>query len=76
MKVAKENVLQIQLSSLASLDIIRVPDKQRYLLAVAEHGTVQRRTLVAVSYENAVRIAYFFSGVVPPEVVKLPEEAK
>jgi hypothetical protein len=66
-KFAKDNVLQIQLNSQSSLDIIRVPEKQRYLVAIAEHGVVQRRTLVPVSYDDARKIAYFFSGVAPPE---------
>ncbi len=71
-----ENVLQVRLGALASLDIVRVPEEQYFLIVFAERGVIQRRTLAQLPYEEAAMIAQFLSNApkLPPEYDPAEEE--
>ena len=68
------NTLQVRLGALASVQIIHDLEESAFLFTIVENGVVQRRTVVRIEKDQALKIASFLLGSKGPPLLPEPEE--
>lgn len=62
-RAVDSDTLELQLSDVHSLDVIRHPKGRKYRVIFAEKSGVQRRAFVDISFEQALKLAKFLANI-------------
>ena len=63
--MTRPNLLQLKLSPRHSVDLVRLPERQRYLIVFAERDAFNNRVFADISYDEAAEAAAFLLGKEP-----------